>query len=211
MTGQVLSQITSYMRKFDVHLVKDVDANNFRFIDLKTYAVHQMPPVPVYDVETLVQEGKRLVEVPAVHTTIYKVAERLHRPKITKQMKPFTKIPRGWHNFDGKVLKACQLFIEDYEIAIIKVPELENWDGRLSYDDFGPFDRNKAEPFLAQSIHFKHLYDAVYLLGPDMAMAMFQIICKQKSIEAFEKQNYWPSRSGKIVLALAGRILAHWY
>lgn len=52
---------------------------------------------------------------------------------------------------------------------------------------------------------------ALTAVGPDLAGVLIDVCCHLKGLEASEKTNGWPQRSGKIILQIALRQLARHY
>ena len=68
-----------------------------------------------------------------------------------------------------------------------------------------------SDPTLAQ-IHAKHRFDgAIAAVGPGLADILIRVCCFHEAIEGVERALAWPSRSAKVVLAIAlDRLVDHY-
>nr|WP_309498536.1 DUF6456 domain-containing protein [Yoonia sediminilitoris] len=92
---------------------------------------------------------------------------------------------------------------EDFELAQVGLPEIDNWEALMSEDLSGSSD----SPPNAMAAR-KRVKDALTDLGPGLGDVALRCCCLLEGLEQTEKNMGWSARSGKIVLRIALQRLA---
>ncbi len=122
--------------------------------------------------------------------------------------------PLGWLHAHGRVtdqqFAAGELLRRDYERAGLPAHVTMQWDA-------GPLDGNRRDGSSAHAAHAgqidarKRFHAAMDVAGPGLADVLWRVICAGDSLPLAEKYLDWPTRSAKLVLALALDRVAAYY
>lgn len=116
---------------------------------------------------------------------------------------------RGEAYLDEAQVKAGERLRNDFEIAGLSPKVTASWSGIPA--DKGRRQPTETDPTEVQVAARQRFHKAVDALGPDLADIAVRVCCWLEGLEAVEKRQGWPVRSGKVVLAIAlDRLAVHY-
>ncbi len=128
--------------------------------------------------------------------------------------------PLGWlrsrKGKDGKAFiterqfEAGERFRTDFEMASLGARVTACWDGVRVTGQSG-WREDVPDPTTAQVSARKRIHDALNALGGDLSDIVVRVCCFLEKMEEAERGLGWPTRSGKLVLAIALDRLADFY
>lgn len=110
---------------------------------------------------------------------------------------------------DARQFEAGERLRADYETAALGPRVTMRWDAAPSGGRGG--GGGAIDPTLAQIAAKRRFDDAVGALGSGLSDIAWRVICAGERLPAVEKGLGWPTRAGRVVLALAlDRLAAHY-
>lgn len=116
---------------------------------------------------------------------------------------------RGEAYLDDAQVEAGERLRNDFEIAGLSPKITASWSGIPA--DKGRRQPTEMDPTEVQVAARQRFHKAMDALGPDLADVAVRVCCSLEGLEAVEKAQGWPVRSGKVVLAIAlERLVVHY-